>query len=66
MGRYGENPSAEKKVKFSNIEDDLMQNFPSTSYNAQIVSQVIAQAIPQAVSKQHGKKQDKFLFGIDV
>ena len=65
-GRYREDPSAEKKVKFSDIEDDLMQNFPSTLYNAQKVSQVIAQAFPQAVSKRHGKKRHKFLFGIDV
>ena len=65
-GRYREDPSAEKKVKFSNIEDDLMQQFPSTSYNAQKVSQTIAQAFPQAISKRHGKKRHKFIFGLDV
>ena len=64
--RYQEAPSAEKKVKFSDIEDDLVQHFPSTSYNAQRVSQAIAQAFPQAISKRHGKKRHKFLFGIDV
>jgi hypothetical protein len=60
-GRYREAPSAEKKVKFSDIEDDLVQHFPSTSYNAQKVSHVIAQAFPQAISKRHGKKRHKFL-----
>ena len=62
-GRY---QTAEKKVKFSDIEDDLMQQFPSTSYSAQKVSQAVAQAFPQAISKRHGKKRHKFLFGIDV
>ena len=65
-GRYRVDPSPEKKVKFSDIEDDLMQHFPSISYNAQKVSQAIAQAFPQAVSKRHGKKRHKFVFGIDA
>ena len=55
---------AEKKGKFSDIEDDLVQHFPLMSHNAQRVSQAIA--FPQAISKHHGKKRHKFLFGIDV
>ena len=43
-----------------------MQQFSSTSYSAQKVSQAVAQAFPQAISKRHGKKQHEFLFGIDV
>ena len=65
-GRYREDPRAEKKAKFSDIESYLIQQFPSTSYSAQKVSQAVAQAFPRAISKRHGKKRHKFLFGIDV
>lgn len=33
-GRLREDPTVEKKVKFSDIEDDLMQRFPLTLFSA--------------------------------
>ena len=63
-GRYREEPTAEKKVKFSDIDDDLVCQFPSISYNAKKVSQAISTAFPHAISKRHGKKGHKYLDGI--
>lgn len=65
-GRYREDPSAEKRVKFSDIEDDLVQQFPSISYSAKRVSQVVSSAFPKSVSKKCGKKRHKYLYGIDA
>ena len=44
--RFRECPSAEKKIKFSDIQDDLVSRFPSTSWNARIVAETVRAAFP--------------------
>ena len=39
--RFRESPSSEKKIKFSDIKDDLISQFPSASWNARIVSETV-------------------------
>ena len=66
LRRYRESPSAEKKVKFSDIEDDLTSQFPSTSWNSRIVSETVRAAFPLSESKQHGKSHHRYIHGIEI
>ena len=64
--RYCESPSAEKKVKFSDLQNDLVSQFPKTSWNYRAVSETVQAAFPQSVSKMHGKAHHRYIHGIDV
>ena len=64
--RYRESPSAEKKVKFLEIHDELTSIFPSASWNYRAVSETIQAAFPHSVSKVHGKARHRYIHGIDV
>ena len=64
--RYRESPSAEKYIKFSDIEDDLVSQFPSTSWNSQMVSKAVNTAFPQSFKKQHGRSRNSYIHGIEV
>ena len=64
--RYRECPTGEKKIKFSDIEDDLVSQFPSTSWNSRSVSQVVRTAFPSSESKKHGKSRHVYVHGIDL
>ena len=64
--RYRETPSAEKKVKFSDIHDDLTTQFPSVSWNSRMVSETVRSAFPQSSSKQHGKFHTTYVHGIEI
>ena len=63
---YHESLSAEKKVKFSDLQNDLMSQFPNTSWNYRAVSETVQAAFPQSVSKMHGKAHHRYIHGIDV
>lgn len=64
--RYRESPSAEKKVKFSDLHDKLSSQFPSASWNYRAVSETIKAAFPHSVSKVHGKAHHRYIHGIDI
>lgn len=64
--RYQETPSAEKKVKFSAIYDDLATQFPSETWNSRMVSETVRSAFPQSSSKQYGKFHTTFVHGIEA
>jgi hypothetical protein len=64
--RYRETPSADKKVKFSDIHSDLTTRFPSVSWNSRQVSETVQSAFPQSSSKQHGKYHTTYVHGIEA
>ena len=64
--RYRETPSADKKVKFSDIHSDLTTQFPLVSWNSRMVSETVRSAIPQSSSKQHGKYHTTYVHGIEA
>ena len=62
--RYRECPTGEKRIKFSNIENDLISQFPSTSWNSRSVSRAVC---PSSESKKHGKNRHiMYVDGIDL
>lgn len=63
--RYRESPSSEKKVKFSDIQEDLTSHFPTASWNARIVSETVRTAFPRSESKQHGRSHSRYIHGIE-
>lgn len=63
--RYRKSPSSEKKIKFSDIQEDLTSHFPTVSWNAQIVSETVCAAFPQSESKQHGRSHSRYIHGIE-
>lgn len=60
-----EGPSAAKKVKFSEIEDEIRQQFPSSEYSHSKISQLIQEAFPSAERKRIGKKALTYVLGIE-
>lgn len=64
--RYRECPTGEKRIKFSDIEDDLVSQFPSTSWNSRSVSQAVRTAFPSSENKKHGKSRHVYVHGIDL
>ena len=64
--RYRESPSAEKKVKFSDIHNELQSQFPTVSWNYRTVSETIQTAFPHSQSKAHGKAHHRYIHRIDV
>ena len=64
--RYRESPSAEKKVKFSDLQSELVSQFPQTSWNYRAVTQTVQAAFPQSVSKIHGKAHHRYIHCIEV
>lgn len=63
--RFRECPTGEKKIKFSDIKDDLVSRFPTASWNARIVSETVRAAFPQSESKQHGRSHSHYIHGIE-
>lgn len=63
--RFRECPTSEKKIKFSDIKDDLVSQFPTVSWNARIVSETVRAAFPQSESKQHGRSHSCYIHGIE-
>ena len=63
--RYRESPSSEKKIKFSDIYDDLASQFLTATWNARIVSETVRAAFPQSESKQHGRSHNRYIHGIE-
>lgn len=64
--RYCECPTGEKRIKFSDIENDLVSRFPSTSWNSRSVSRAVYTAFPSSESKKHGKNRHMYVHGIDL
>ena len=52
-----EGPSAAKKIKFSDIEDGVRSQFPSSSHSRAMISQFVKQAFPNAEHKKMGKQR---------
>ena len=63
--RYRESPLSEKKIKFSDIQEDLTSHFPTASWNARIVSETVRAAFPRSESKQHGRSHSRYIHGIE-
>ena len=61
----GEGPSAAKKVKFSEIEEGIRQQFPSSEYSHSMISQLVQEAFPSAKRKRFGKKAITYVLGIE-
>ena len=59
-----EGPRAAKMVKFSEIEEGIRQQFPSTEYSHSKVSQLVQEAFPSAQRKRFGKKAITYVLGI--
>ena len=63
---YCESPSAEKRVKFSDIHNELLSQFLNVSWNYRAVSETIQAAFPHSVSKIQGKAHHRYIHGIDI
>ena len=61
-----EGPSAAKKVKFSDIEDDVSSHFPSSSHSRAMISHFVKQAFPNAEHKKMGKQRQTYVLGIEA
>ena len=59
-----EGPQA-KKVKFSNIQEELGKQFPDHVVSQYAVSKSIAKAFPRAISKRSGKSRKVHVFGME-
>lgn len=63
--RYHESSSSDKRVKFSDIQQDLVTRFPKKSWNSRIISETVRAAFPNSTSKQQGKSRSTFVHGIE-
>lgn len=65
---YREAPSsgpAAKKVKFSEVKDEIGRCCPSSSVPSPMLSRAISEEFPNAESKRLGKSQKVYIFGVD-
>ena len=58
--------SAAKKVKFSDIEDDVRSHFPSSSHSRAMISHFVKEAFPNAEHKKMGKQRQTYVLGIEA
>ena len=66
--RYQEAPlkgSCAKKVKLSDVFEELEKQFVPAKFSANIISQTIKEAFPQSCTKPSGKLRHKFISGIE-
>lgn len=61
--RYSDAPP-QKKVKFSQIHEELACQFPSTKFNSLTVSKMIRKAFPNAESRPFGRGHQRYFFGL--
>ena len=54
-----------KKIKFSQIKDEVQQNCPSSAISSQLLSRAITAEFPNTESKQIGKARHSYVLGID-
>lgn len=58
-----EGPDA-KRVKFSDVHDSLMAQFPTELISKQIASQAIQEAFPNTQNQRSGQEKNTYIVGI--
>ena len=53
-----------KKVKFSDLKDELEMQFVSTKFSSYFVSHLVRETFPNTISKPAGKSRQQYAFGL--
>ena len=65
--RFHETPTSgpeAKKVKFSDVKDELETQFVSAKFSSYTVSHLIRDTFPNTISKPAGKSRQQYVFGL--
>ena len=54
-----------KRVKFSDVQDELQKSFPSGTMSTFAVSQAITSAFPSSLRKKARKARQKYIYGVE-